>query len=93
MATQSARCSPTLPVPELGSLEAEAARVPTLAEAAKRWQASRVDVSAATVTYQRSAFNRARRLHGRRIDQISAADVAELVGELHAAELDYAELL
>ncbi len=72
-------------VPELGSLEAAAARVPTLAEAAKRWQASRVDVSAATATYQRSAFNRARRLHCRRIDQISAADVAELVGELHAA--------
>lgn len=72
-----------LRVPELGSLEV--VRAATLAEAAKRWQASRVDVSAATATYQRTAFNRARRLHGRRIDRISAADVAELVGELHAA--------
>jgi hypothetical protein len=48
----------------------------------ERWQASRVDVSAATATYQRSAIRRAKPLLGRRVDEISAADVAALIGEL-----------
>ena len=54
-------------------------------EAYERWQASRVDVSRATATYQRSAIRRAKPLLGRPVDEITAADVAELVGELTAA--------
>jgi integrase len=70
-----------LRVPDLRRL-AEAGRAPTLAEAAKRWQASRVDVSAATVTYHRSALRRADSLLNRRIDEIDAHDVAALVATL-----------
>jgi integrase len=60
----------------------EPARAPTLADAYERWQASRVDVSVATATYQRSAIRRAKPLLGSRVDEITAADVAALVGEL-----------
>src|SRR5215210_9245231 len=42
-------------VPNLGSLEA-AERAPTLAEAAERWYASRVDVAANTKLQHRSAM-------------------------------------
>ncbi|HZQ64545.1 MAG TPA: site-specific integrase [Gaiellaceae bacterium] len=58
---------------------------PTLAEAAERWQASRVDVSTATATYHRSALRRARPLLNKRLDQIAASDVAALVGSLAEA--------
>jgi integrase len=68
-------------VPDLCSLELERA-APTLAEAYEAWQLSRVDVSMATATYQRSAARRATALLGRRVDEITAADVATLVGEL-----------
>jgi integrase len=74
-------------MPDLRSLEVTAPRSPTLAEAGKRWQASRVDVSPATATYQRSALNRAKSLHGRRVDEITPADVAALVAELTARGL------
>jgi integrase len=74
-------------MPDLRSLEVTAPRSPTLLEAAKRWQASRVDVSPATATYQRSALNRAKSLHGRRLDEITADDVAGVVAELRAAGL------
>jgi integrase len=70
-------------VPEIRFSEPE--RAPTLLEAYDRWQASRVDVSAATATYQRSAIRRAKPLLDRRVDEISAADVAALVGELSEA--------
>lgn len=69
-------------VPDLRSLDVTAPRAPTLLEAAARWQQSRVDVSAATATYQRSALNRARSLHARRVDELTPADVAGLIGEL-----------
>jgi integrase len=69
-------------IPDLRSLEVTSARAPTLAEAAARWQTSRVDVSEATATYQRSALNRASSLHQRRVDEITPADIAGLVGEL-----------
>src|SRR5215213_1408547 len=72
-------------VPDLRSLELTAPRAPTLAEAAKRWQASRVDVSEATATYHRSAINRAKPLLARRVDEITADDVAALVAALTAA--------
>ena len=58
---------------------------PTFAEAAKRWQASRVDVAEATAVQHRTALNRALPLLGaRRLGEISASDVAELVAALHA---------
>jgi integrase len=63
----------------------EPRRAPTLVEAYERWAASRVDVSPATATYQRSAIRRAKSLLGQRLDEISADDVAALVGELSAA--------
>jgi hypothetical protein len=59
----------------------------TLREAAERWRESRVDVSPATATYQLSAFNRARSLHARRVDDIDPADIAGLVAELAALGL------
>ena len=71
-------------VPDLRSLVLER-RAPTLAQAYESWQASRVDVSPATATYQRSAIRRAKALLGRRVDEITPADVAALVGELAAA--------
>jgi integrase len=63
----------------------EPARTLTLAEAYERWRASRVDVSAATATYQLSAIRRAKSLLDNRIDELTADDVAALVGELAGA--------
>jgi integrase len=71
-------------IPDLRSTRLEQ-RAPTLAQAYEAWQASRVDVSGATATYQRSAVRRAKPLLGRRVDEITATDVAALVGELAAA--------
>jgi integrase len=69
-------------VPDL-SLLAEATPTPTIAEAAKRWQESRVDVSEATRTQHRSSLHALLPLVGsRRIDDFTAADVADLVAEL-----------
>jgi len=70
-------------VPEIRLSEPE--RTPTLAEAYERWQASRVDVSAATAIYQRSAIRRAKTLLARRVDEIGADEVAGLIGELASA--------
>ena len=63
----------------------ESVEAPTLLEAYERWQASRVDVSEATATYQRSAIRRAKSLLNRAVDSITVEDVAELVGEVTAA--------
>lgn len=71
-------------MPELRSLELER-RAPTLAEVYEAWQRSRVDVSTATATYQRSAIRRGKALLSRRLDEITAADVATLVGGLAKA--------
>src|SRR5262245_25438292 len=58
---------------------------PTVAEAAKRWQASRIDAAEATVAQHRSAVNRMLPVLGtRRVDELAPADVAELVAKLHA---------
>jgi hypothetical protein len=70
-----------LRVPVLAVL-VEPAPSPTLRVIAERWTASRVDVSDATLTYHRSALNRAEPLLDRAAHSITAADVAELVGEL-----------
>ena len=74
-----------LRVPDLSVL-AEPVPSPTFAEAAQRWQASRVDVAEATQVQHRSAINRALPLIGTvRIDAITPQQVADLVAALHAA--------
>jgi integrase len=73
-----------LRVPDLTILS-EPPLAPTLAEEARRWQASRVDVAGATELQHRSSLNRALPLLGvRRIDSITAQDVADVVAALHA---------
>jgi integrase len=70
-------------VPDLKALSAEAAKAPILAEIASRWQASRVDVRDSTKTQHRVALGRVLPLLGsRRVDELTPADVAELVGKL-----------
>ena len=74
-----------LRVPDFGSL-LEPVAAPTLAEAAERWRGSRVDVAEATRVLHRVALGRVLPILGtRRIDEITTADVADLVAELHAA--------
>jgi len=68
-------------MPDLHSL-ARVETVPTLQEAYDRWQASRVDVSPATATYQRSAIRRARPLLRRRVDEVGPDDIAAVVASL-----------
>jgi integrase len=73
-----------LRVPDMTILR-EPELAPTFAEAAKRWQASRVDVAEATTTQHTTALNRALpHLGGRRLNEIAAQDVADLVAALHA---------
>jgi integrase len=67
-------------VPKIRLREPE--RAPTLLDAYERWSASRVDVSAATAIYQRSAIRRAKSLLTCPVDEISPDDIAALVGEL-----------
>jgi integrase len=58
----------------------------TVAEAAGRWRASRVDVTEGTAVGHRVQLNRVLPLLGsRRVDEITPNDVAELVAALHAA--------
>jgi integrase len=59
--------------------------VQTLAEAAERWRASRVDVTEGTAVGHRVQLARVLPVLGaRRIDEITPTDVAELVTALHA---------
>jgi integrase len=75
-----------LRVPDLRVLTAEPERAPTLEQAAKRWRASRVDVAAGTAVLHRVALDRVMPVLGsRRVDELTAADVAELIAGLHAA--------
>src|SRR5262245_50035020 len=72
-------------VPELRQL-VEQAPARTLAEAAARWQASRIDAAENTKIQHRSAVNRALPILGRRrVDELAPHDFAELVAQLHAA--------
>lgn len=69
--------------PDLRSLDEQASRAPTVREAAERWQASRVDASQNTKLQHRSAVRAMLPLIGtRRVDSLTPADVAELVGKL-----------
>jgi integrase len=73
-------------VPQLGRLETSAAAAPTLAKAAERWRASRLDVADGTAVGHRVQLNRVLPILGtRHVDEITPADVAELVGALHVA--------
>jgi integrase len=75
-------------VPDLGSLEEGAAAGPTFAATAQRWLASRLDDSDGTRVQHRTSVNRAIRVLGTRpIDEISAADVAAMIAELHGEGL------
>jgi hypothetical protein len=70
-------------VPDLTPFE-EPVPALTFADAAKRWQASRVDVSENTRLQHRSAVNRANAIVGTRcIDAITAQDVADLIVVSH----------
>lgn len=66
-------------VPDLRAL-APTMVAPTFAQAAERWLASRLDVAEGTRIQQRTSINRASKVLGsRRIDEISAQDVAAMV--------------
>jgi integrase len=74
-----------LRVPDLTSLR-EPERAPTFAEAATRWQASRVDVKESTTVHHETALNRALPIiGGLRLDEITKHVIADLIGTLHAA--------
>ena len=78
-----------LRVPDIRALRvAEAVQTPTLAEAAEAWRQSRVEVAEQTQNMHRSAFERIftvrPKLRSRRVDELTAADVADLVAALHA---------
>jgi integrase len=73
-------------VPRVRQLEAQIAGAPTLAEAAERWRASRLDVVDGTAVGHRVQLSRVLPLLGaRRVDEITPADVADMVAALHAA--------
>jgi integrase len=75
-----------LRVPRLDELHTSTPAVPTLAEAAERWRVSRVDVTDGTAVGHRVQLDRVLpHLGSRRVDEITTADVAELVTALHAA--------
>ncbi len=73
-------------VPRPGGLEDSSSGAPTLAEAAERWRASRVDVTEGTAVGHPVQLGRVLPLLGtRRVDEITPADIAEVVAALHAA--------
>ena len=72
-------------LPDL-SLLRQVEQPPTVAEVAARWQESRVDVAENTRLQHRSAVRRALPALGdRRIDTVTASDIADLVAKLAAA--------
>jgi integrase len=73
-------------VPHLTQLAASVDATPTLSQAAERWRASRVDVTEGTAVGHRVQLGRVLPLLGaRRVDEITPADVAEVVAALHEA--------
>jgi hypothetical protein len=70
-------------VPDLTPLTRQVVDAPTLAEAAKRWQASRVDTAENTKLQHRSAVRAMLPILGaRRVDTLTTSDVSDLVAEL-----------
>lgn len=77
-----------LRVPDLTLLVVDPPKAPTFAEVAVRWRDSRVDVSEGTKTQQRTSLNRALRiLAERRLDNLTAQDVADMIAALSAEGL------
>jgi hypothetical protein len=73
-----------LRVPDLARLR-DPAPSPTLAEAARRWQESRVDIADATRLQHRTALRKALPALGtRRVGAISPQDLADLVARLNS---------
>jgi integrase len=77
-------------VPDLRTLEPQAAALPLLPAAAERWRASRIDVDKQTQNMHRSAFVRvftvAPALRSRRVDEVTVEDATGLVATLAAAK-------
>ena len=72
-------------VPDLRVLHVPLRQSPTLAEAAELWRASRLDVTEGTAVGHRVQLARVLPTLGTlRVDEITPADVAELVTTLHA---------
>ena len=72
-------------VPRIGQLEESIRVAPTLAEVSERWRTSRVDVAEATAVGHRVQLKRVLpALGSRRVDEITPADIAELVATMHA---------
>jgi len=73
-----------LRMPDINQLAATVApSAPTFADAARRWQASRVDVTDSTTVAHRTALNRVLPILGsRHIDRLQPGDVADLVAVL-----------
>src|SRR5687768_14939019 len=71
-------------LPKLRLDETARSAVLTFAAAAERWRESRVDVAEGTKIQQRTSINRAVGiLGGRPVDELTAQDVAAMVGALH----------
>jgi integrase len=71
--------------PDLAALSLDRQLAPTVAENAERWRASRVDVAEATRVLHRVALARVLPILGpRRIDQVDADDIVELVARMAA---------
>lgn len=72
-------------LPDLRALQTPVPRSPTLAEAAELWRASRLDVTEGTAVGHRVQLARVLPTLGTlRVDEITTADVGELVTGLHA---------
>jgi hypothetical protein len=70
-------------VPDLSALSGEQPKAPTVAAAADRWLASRIDIAETTRTRHVAELNRIRRLLGaRRSDELTPAEVADFVAAL-----------
>jgi integrase len=71
-------------VPDLRQLDADPPTAPTFSQAAKRWQASRVDIAASTRLQHRIQLDKLLPLIGTRpIDDLTAQDFADAVVSLH----------
>jgi hypothetical protein len=71
-------------VPDLRQLDGEQATAPTFAQAATRWQASRVDIADSTRAQHRIQLDKLLPLIGNRpIDALTPHDFADVVAALH----------
>jgi integrase len=73
-------------VPDLSWFAAEPEKAPTFAQAARRWQASRVDLADSTRLQHRIQLDKLLPLIGTRlVDALTAQDFIDAVADLHAA--------